>query len=80
MFNLIINNNFILVTVRRGKKYLNRSATMTKPQLGQSFNVGQKDQRHEIEHLRNDVKQHTRTSFPSIPGWNSMMWIGWEGR
>ena len=67
----------------RGKKYLNRSATMTKPQLGKSFNVGQKDQTHEIEHLRNDVKQHTRTPFPTIPGSTSMWtfrWIGWEGR
>ena len=36
-----------------------------------------------IDHLRNDIKQHTRTPFLTIPGSNSMWtfrWIGREGR
>ena len=36
-----------------------------------------------IDHLRNDVIQHTRTPFPTIPGSNCMgtfRWIGREGR
>ena len=42
---------------------------MTQPKYSLTFNAAEDET---IDHLRNDVMQHTRTPFPTIPGSNSM--------